>query len=128
MTKTSNLQLLTPKELGVGRWLRRAAAMTALVSVMIVTSHAQDVRMDQLAEQYVRLVLAVGQHDADYVDAYYGPPEWRTQAETEKLSLQEISSPSRAWWSIVLTCESTCSRTAASPLVATAGSPYWDKT
>ena len=96
MTKTSNLQLLTPKELGVGRWLRRAAAVTTLVSVMIVTSHAQDVRMDQLAEQYVRLVLAVGQHDADYVDAYYGPPEWRTQAETEKLSLQEISSRASA--------------------------------
>ena len=30
------------------------------------------------------LVLAVGQHDADYVDAYYGPPEWRKEAEAEK--------------------------------------------
>ena len=26
-----------------------------------------------VAEQYVKLVLAVGQHDADYVDAFYGP-------------------------------------------------------
>ena len=34
-----------------------------------------------VAEQYVKLVLAVGQHDGDYVDAYYGPPDWRTQAE-----------------------------------------------
>lgn len=33
--------------------------------------------MDAIAEQYVKLVLRVGQHDADYVDAYYGPPEWR---------------------------------------------------
>jgi hypothetical protein len=33
-----------------------------------------------IAERYVRLVLAVGQHDADYVDAYYGPPEWRPAA------------------------------------------------
>ena len=33
--------------------------------------------MDPLAEAYVRLVLAVGQHDPDYVDAYYGPQEWR---------------------------------------------------
>ncbi|MDQ3068800.1 MAG: hypothetical protein M3R55_03605 [Acidobacteriota bacterium] len=29
--------------------------------------------MNQLAERYVRLVLQVGQHDADFVDAYYGP-------------------------------------------------------
>jgi len=34
--------------------------------------------MRALAERYVKLVLAVGLHDADYVDAYYGPPEWRT--------------------------------------------------
>jgi hypothetical protein len=50
--------------------------------------------MNSLAEQYVRLVLAVGQHDADYVDAYYGPPEWRSQAEAQKLPLTEIASRS----------------------------------
>jgi hypothetical protein len=33
--------------------------------------------MNTIAEQYVRLTLAVGQHDPDYVDAYYGPPEWK---------------------------------------------------
>ena len=37
--------------------------------------------MNRIAEPYVKLVLAVGQHDADYVDAFYGPPEWRTEAE-----------------------------------------------
>jgi hypothetical protein len=43
-----------------------------------------------VAEQYVKLVLAVGQHDADYVDAYYGRPEWRTEAEAAKKPLVEI--------------------------------------
>jgi len=52
--------------------------------------------MNVLAEQYVRLVLAVGQHDADYVDAYYGPPEWRKQAEAEKLPLPEIAARATA--------------------------------
>src|SRR5918993_5628088 len=33
--------------------------------------------MDHLAAAYVRLVLAVGQHDSDYVDAYYGPEDWK---------------------------------------------------
>src|SRR5262245_45872815 len=43
-----------------------------------------------VAEQYVKLVLAVGQHDGDYVDAFYGPVEWRTEAETAKKPLAEI--------------------------------------
>ena len=30
-----------------------------------------------VAERYVKLVLAMGQHDVSYVDAYYGPPAWR---------------------------------------------------
>jgi hypothetical protein len=33
--------------------------------------------MNGIAERYVKLVLKVGQHDADYVDAYYGPSEWK---------------------------------------------------
>jgi hypothetical protein len=33
--------------------------------------------MNTIAERYVKLVLAIGQHDADYVDAYYGDPSWK---------------------------------------------------
>jgi hypothetical protein len=43
------------------------------------------------AERYVKLVLAVGQHDGDYVDAYYGPPAWRTEAERTKTPPAEIA-------------------------------------
>ena len=46
--------------------------------------------MNSLAESYVKLALAAGVHDADYVDAYYGPPEWKTAAETAKLPLAEV--------------------------------------
>ena len=49
-----------------------------------------------LAERYVRLVLAVGQHDADYVDAYYGPPEWRKEAEAQKVPLPDIETRAAA--------------------------------
>ena len=45
-----------------------------------------------VAERYVKLVLAVGQHDADYVDAFYGPAEWRKQAEAAKKPLATIDS------------------------------------
>jgi len=50
----------------------------------------KDDPMQRTAEAYVKLVLAVGQHDADYVDAYYGPPEWRAEAEAKKRPLAEI--------------------------------------
>src|ERR1700736_6100614 len=46
--------------------------------------------MNAVAERYAHLVLALGQHDPDYVDAFYGPAEWKTQAEKEKKSLDEI--------------------------------------
>jgi len=42
------------------------------------------------AERYVKLVLAMGLHDTDYVDAYYGPPEWRDEVNAKKPSLLEI--------------------------------------
>lgn len=45
-----------------------------------------------VAERYVKLVLAVGQHDGDYVDAYYGPAEWRAEAEAGKKPLAAIDS------------------------------------
>jgi hypothetical protein len=46
--------------------------------------------MNAVAERYAHLVLALGQHDSDYVDAFYGPAEWKTQAEKEKKSLDTI--------------------------------------
>jgi hypothetical protein len=46
--------------------------------------------MNQVAESYVKLVLAVGSHDADYVDAYYGPPEWKAQADSSTIALPDI--------------------------------------
>lgn len=52
--------------------------------------------MNELAERYVKLVLAVGVHDADYVDAYYGPPEWRAEAVAARRGLAEIDADAAA--------------------------------
>lgn len=52
---------------------------------------AQSDPMRPVAERYVKLVLAVGQHDADYVDAFYGPAEWRKAAEAGKMPLAAIN-------------------------------------
>lgn len=46
--------------------------------------------MAQISRDYVRLVLALGAHDKDYVDAYYGPGDIKTEAEKASLSLEAI--------------------------------------
>ena len=32
-----------------------------------------ETQLNPIAEQYVRLALSLGEHDDDYVDAYFGP-------------------------------------------------------
>jgi hypothetical protein len=54
------------------------------------SSAALDSTMTPLAERYVKLVLAVGEHDGNYVDAYYGPEGWRTEVKAEKPPLDSI--------------------------------------
>jgi hypothetical protein len=46
--------------------------------------------MDDVAQAYVKLALALGVHDADYVDAYYGPPAWRQEADSARRPLAAI--------------------------------------
>ena len=46
--------------------------------------------MDRAAEDYVKLVLAMGPHDEDYVDAYYGPEALKTEAEEQLTDLSSI--------------------------------------
>lgn len=55
----------------------------------------QPLTLDAVAERYVKLVLAVGQHDKNYVDAYYGPEAWSQEAETASRTLEEISVEAR---------------------------------
>jgi hypothetical protein len=42
--------------------------------------------MNNVAEDYVRLVLKIGIYDSDYVDAYYGPVEWRPETKSDAVS------------------------------------------
>lgn len=36
-----------------------------------------EIKMNSVAEGYVKLVLEVGKYDPNFVDAYYGPKEWK---------------------------------------------------
>src|SRR5437773_9041547 len=53
-------------------------------AVALSPTPATATSLNKIAEAYVKLVLALGQHDPDYVDAYYGPPEWKQQLQGKK--------------------------------------------
>lgn len=40
-----------------------------------------EIKMNSVAEGYVKLVLEVGKYDPNFVDAYYGPKEWKPKEE-----------------------------------------------
>jgi hypothetical protein len=82
--------------------------MTAfrVVSVVAATSLAagvllaeQGVSVDpfrEVAIRYVKLVLAVGQHDTDFVDAYYGGEDLRKEAAASQAPLATLAAEAAA--------------------------------
>jgi hypothetical protein len=71
------------------------ALLFAAACATVPSAEELNTSMNLAAEDYVRLVLAVGEHDPDYVDAYYGPAELREQVKAEKLSLASIRDRAR---------------------------------
>ncbi|MET0280977.1 MAG: hypothetical protein ABW278_07625 [Steroidobacteraceae bacterium] len=62
------------------------AKFLVLLSGLMMTAAApgatsQRTPLDAIAEDYVRLTLEAGEHEAGYVDAYYGPEEWAQRAK-----------------------------------------------
>lgn len=68
--------------------MRPIGSLLCALALLTVATASPD--MNPLAESYVKLALAAGVHDGDYVDAYYGPPKWRTAAEAAKLPLADV--------------------------------------
>jgi hypothetical protein len=67
-----------------------SAALATVTIVVGEQGQAPDPFRD-IATRYVKLVLALGLHDADYVDAYYGPAELRKDVEAAKTPLAELA-------------------------------------
>jgi hypothetical protein len=85
--------------------ISRVAVVAAVAGCLIACSQPARERaaaapkgetMNAIAERYVKLVLAVGQHDADYVDAFYGPADWKTEAAREKIPLPQLGADAEA--------------------------------
>jgi hypothetical protein len=67
-----------------------AATAAAACGARGIPEEQASAMMNTVAERYVKLVLALGQHDPDTVDAYYGPPEWQQELAARPLALEEV--------------------------------------
>lgn len=47
--------------------------------------------LDDIARQYVMLSLEIGTHEEGYIDAYYGPAEWKQAAEAAPRALPALA-------------------------------------
>jgi len=70
-------------------WIGVAVLAAAATALGVRLQQGQDA-MTPLAERYIRLVLALGQHDPDYVDAYYGPEALKKEAAAARRSLADL--------------------------------------
>ncbi len=62
-----------------------------LLTVIMISTQASSQDLNAYAEKYVRLVLSLGELDTDYVDAYYGPKEWREEVKASPKTLDQIA-------------------------------------
>jgi len=63
-----------------------------LVIFAAISAGAAELRatLDEAARDYVHLVLEIGAHEKGYIDAYFGPPEWKIEAEARPRNLSEL--------------------------------------
>ena len=45
-----------------------------------------EIKMNSIAEKYVKLALEIGIYDKDFIDAFYGPQDWKPETDTGKFN------------------------------------------
>ncbi len=70
------------------RWLASVVAL-GLAACASMESRVPP-SLDEIARDYVRLVLEVDAHESGYVDAYFGPAEWRDEARKNPRARPEL--------------------------------------
>ncbi|MCX7359042.1 MAG: hypothetical protein NT015_12990 [Alphaproteobacteria bacterium] len=73
----------------------RALVFVAALLLAACTPRAEP-DLNPFAEAYVRLALEIGTHEEGYIDAYYGPPEWKTEAEAHPRSTADLKTAADA--------------------------------
>lgn len=81
--------------------MQRSICKTAVLGFLLGTVSACSIssdpseQLDATAGEYVALVLALGEHDPDYVDYYYGAPELRDSVRQSAPTLEAIEQDAR---------------------------------
>lgn len=71
------------------KWLLSVVAALLLAGCMTVQERADS--LDSIARDYVGLSLEIGTHEEGYVDAYYGPAEWKQAAEANPRTVPTLA-------------------------------------
>jgi hypothetical protein len=66
------------------------AVICACAALAACTGRDAATDLDGLAATYVETALRFDRHDPDYVDAYFGPPAWQSNAESDLETLAEL--------------------------------------
>jgi hypothetical protein len=71
------------------RWLLSSLFLLAACTTAATQRPPED-PLNPIARDYVRLALEMDTHERGYVDAYYGPPELKTEAEAHPRSVADL--------------------------------------
>ena len=82
--------------------------VTSLLPILILAAAcdagrpaADPAALDPIARRYVVIGLALGRHDANYVDAYYGPDSLRAAADAESLTVAQVRASAESLISVL---------------------------
>ncbi|HEY0325741.1 MAG TPA: hypothetical protein VGC46_07165, partial [Allosphingosinicella sp.] len=71
------------------KWLWSVVAALLLAGCMTAADRADS--LDAIARDYVGLSLEIGTHEEGYIDAYYGPAEWKQAAEASPRAVPALA-------------------------------------
>ena len=78
------------------KWLQLVFAAFLLAGCATTTAEPPSDSLDSIARDYVRMTLEIGEREEGYVDAYYGPPEWREAARANPRTVAELAQAAAA--------------------------------
>jgi len=76
--------------------MMKKIALAILAALSIGAAPPRNVSLDTIARDYVHLTLEAGEHEPEYVDAYYGPPAWAAEAKAKPRSMALLRTEAHA--------------------------------
>ena len=71
--------------------MKKYIIILVLILILSCKTNSKVENIDKVVEEYVRLVLEIGEYDDSFVDAYFGPENWKpTQAKKDTFPLDNF--------------------------------------